>query len=553
MPSPTFADTHHLSLFERVLSLFTKMRAGEGRSAFLLLANAFLILLAYYVLRPLREALILTEFSAEVKSYATAVIAAILMFLVPLYGILFRHARKVQLIQWITLFFMVNLVLLYLMGVAGMQLGFIYYVWLGIFGVMVVAQFWAFAADLFNVKSGQRLFPLIMVGASLGALAGAQLSKALFALTGPFGLMLVACGILGLSLFFMRPARAAVPTESRSTTHIEVEGQLERTVGAFGIVMQDGYLRLVALFVVLLNWINSTGEYILARVVVQYADELVASGATVLDKGSIINAFYGEFIFWFTLIGVLLQMFVVSRLFRFIGVAGALLIAPVIAMVGYGFVVFIPIFSIIRVVKILENASDYSITNTARHALFLPTTQAAKYEGKTAIDTFFWRFGDLIQAGFVYAGLTWFDFGVAQFAALNMALAAGWFIVAHLIGRRYRQLALTNALNVPPKVMKPIPDAIWDGNGPVRHTFDPDTFCDADPGDVLTLSARLQGGAALPQWLRFDPRQRLFSGLPPESFAEELLIEVVATDFDGTSAIETFRLVHARLSASEAS
>ena len=121
MPSPTFADTHQLSLFERVLSLFTKMRAGEGRSVFLLLANAFLILLAYYVLRPLREALILTEFSAEVKSYATAVIAAILMFLVPLYGILFRHARKVQLIQWITLFFMVNLVLLYLMGVAGMR------------------------------------------------------------------------------------------------------------------------------------------------------------------------------------------------------------------------------------------------------------------------------------------------------------------------------------------------------------------------------------------------------------------------------------------------
>ncbi|MGI9343860.1 MAG: Npt1/Npt2 family nucleotide transporter, partial [Gammaproteobacteria bacterium] len=88
-------------------------------------------------------------------------------------------------------------------------------------------------------------------------------------------------------------------------------------------------------------------------------------------------------------------------------------------------------------VKILENSADYSVMNTARHAMFLPLSRAKKFDGKTAIDTFFWRIGDLIQAAVIYAGLNWLGFDIQHFALLNTLLAVAWIIVAVHIGRGY--------------------------------------------------------------------------------------------------------------------
>ncbi|MCH8913638.1 MAG: hypothetical protein IIA33_08745 [Planctomycetes bacterium] len=121
-------------------------------------------MLSYYLFKTMRETLILTEFSAEVRSYATAAITLLLFFVVPLYSVLFRQGNKEQLIRWITLFFASNVLIFYMMGKAGMEFSFLYYIWVGIFGVMMIAQFWAFAADHFNIKTGQRLFPIIMAG-----------------------------------------------------------------------------------------------------------------------------------------------------------------------------------------------------------------------------------------------------------------------------------------------------------------------------------------------------------------------------------------------------
>ena len=97
-----------LSIVERFVSMFTKMRPGEGTSVLLFALNAFLILVCYYILKTIREALILVEFDAEVRSYATATQALLLMFLVPLYGVPIRTTPKLHLVRWVTVFFIVN-------------------------------------------------------------------------------------------------------------------------------------------------------------------------------------------------------------------------------------------------------------------------------------------------------------------------------------------------------------------------------------------------------------------------------------------------------------
>ena len=114
-------QNNNLSRFERVISLFTRVRAGEGRSIALFSLYALILMMSYYLFKTMRETLILTEFSAEVRSYATAAITLLLFFIVPLYSVLFRQGNKEQLIRWITLFFASNVLIFYMMGKAGME------------------------------------------------------------------------------------------------------------------------------------------------------------------------------------------------------------------------------------------------------------------------------------------------------------------------------------------------------------------------------------------------------------------------------------------------
>ncbi|MEJ2522451.1 MAG: Npt1/Npt2 family nucleotide transporter [Gammaproteobacteria bacterium] len=538
------------SLIERCLSVFTRLRPGEGRSLVIFTLYGFLLMVSYYVLKTIREALILVKFSAEVRSYAVGTIALLLLFLIPVYGVIFRHTSKITLVRWITAFFAANLVVFWLMARSGMEIGFIYFVWVGIFGVMMVAQFWAFATDSYNVKAGQRLFPFIMVGAAAGALGGSQLARLL---TGTLGMsaadvLLVGAILLAATLLFGGLARNAIPENSRAVDETDESGEstddkLENMLGGFALVARHRYLTYIALLVILLNWVNTTGETILADFVKTEAQSRASGGGAT--ESQFISSFYGNFYFWVNLLGFVLQAFLVARIYRWIGVAGALLILPVIAAVGYGVMAFVPIFSIIQLVKILENSTDYSVMNTTRQVLYLPLDRAQKYEGKTAVDTFFWRLGDLIQAGAFYIGLNWFQLSIPQFAIVNFVLALAWIWLAWKIGQRYRSLVKSSGYNTPPVLTQAIPDVVAPPGHAFEHSLAVDTFIDRDPGDMLTLSATLASGEPLPQWLSFSPKAATFQGRVPGGIdRRHTEVKVKATDLDGSEASGNFRVVH---------
>jgi AAA family ATP:ADP antiporter len=193
-------------------------------------------------------------------------------------------------------------------------------------------------------------------------------------------------------------------------------------------------------------------------------------------------------------------------------------------------------------VKIAENSIDYSLMNTTRQALFLPVSRNAKYDGKTAIDTFFWRFGDLLQAGVVYAGLNWLHWSASQFAMLNLVLALIWIGLAIAIGREFRAMARDQVTNVAPEAVKPIGDLVYEPGQSFQHVVASDCFRDEDPGDVLRLRAQLADGSPLPKWLRFDMRRRSFTGVFPPDLIDELTVMVVASDTDGMEASSLFKI-----------
>ena len=443
LPSRTTPTTPGRSIrprgpLERFLSYFADVRAGEGPGALLLTINVFLLLFAYYLLKTVREALILTEGGAYIKAYSSAGQAALLMVLVPLYGFVGARVVRIKLLCGLLAVFTSNLVLFYGFGVSGAREGVVFYIWVGIFNVFIVSQIWAFANDIYTEAQGKRLFPMIGVGSSLGAWLGAKGAEQLVETLQftPYQLQLLAasilvvCGALLVAVNRIAAARS-IPEMARQANRKLAPGD------GFAMLFRDRYLAWIAILIVLLNVVNSTGEFLLGDLVAGQAKALHAGDPAAQEQ--FVGAFYGSFFANVNLLGLLLQMFAVSRLLLQTGVRGALYILPSISLITYSVVGVAPVIGLVRWGKTLENATDYSIQNTLRQALFLPTSREAKYKAKAAIDTFFMRFGDVLQAGLVRLGAQ-FHLAFAGFAWLNVGLTLIWFYVVTRLAREHRRM-----------------------------------------------------------------------------------------------------------------
>ena len=426
------------TLLDRMLAPFSRVQGGEGAGALLLAANVFLLLGSYYVLKTVREALILGESGAAVKSYASAGQAVLMLLVVPLYGWFGSRVGRLTLVAGSTLFFASHLAIFFLLGQTGAHIGVAFFLWLGVYNMFVVAQFWAFANDLYTEEQGKRLFPIIGVGASLGALVGARAAGDMFKVFSPYQLMLITIGILlaCVALTYVSHLRQQRRTDA---AHVKAAETPLNKDGGFKLVFQNSYLRWIAALVLLLNLVNTTGEFLVGDFVSDQAVARFGAGDEfAAQRGAFIGQFYGDYFFWVNLLGFLIQTFLVSRIFQYAGVGVALFVLPTIALGGYSMLIFFPVLAIIRAAKIFENATDYSLNNTVRHALFLNTSREAKYKAKAAIDTFFVRFGDLIQAGVVFIGTT-LAWTTKHFAVVNAGFVLVWLFVAWQIYKGYKQ------------------------------------------------------------------------------------------------------------------
>ena len=439
-PQPAASPSLRRHPLEALLRLFAEVRPGEGAVALVMTLNVFLLLTAYYLLKVAREPLILAGGGAEVKSYAAAGQAVLLIVVTTAYGALARRCDRMRLITWVTLFFASNLVLFAALTRTTVPLGVAFYLWVGIFNVTIIAQFWAFAADIYTEERGKRLFPILGVGSSVGAVFGAAIAKALIKL-GPAGLMLSAAGTLLVCLALVAWVDRRTnergehsPRDKRAAPEQVLAGD-----GGFKLLARDRYLLLVAALAFVLNWVNSTGEYVLDRTLLAAAPQDALRGGESIAQ--FIGSFKAEFFAWVNVVGMGLQMFAVSRIIRYLGVRRALFIMPFVSFTGYSFVAFTPVLSILFVAKVAENSLDYSLSNTARQALWLVTSRDAKYKAKQVTDTFVVRAGDVMAAVSVWVGVR-LGFDTRTFLGFNMGLILLWMGVLVLLSREHaRQVA----------------------------------------------------------------------------------------------------------------
>ena len=423
-----------------LLSLFGDVRPGETVTVLLMLLNIFLILAGYYICKTVREPLILSGGGAEVKSYASAGQAVVLMGFIPLYSWFSSRVDRVRLIFGVTLFFILNVELFWLLVKMGTPyVGVAFFIWVGIFNNAIIAQFWSYGNDIYPVTAGERLFPVIGIGATLGSPVGSWLAARLFSGGVPAYTMLhitAAVLLVTMGIYWVVERRQG-QTRQRGARG----NRLKVGEGGFLLLARSPYLRLICLLLILLNLVNTTGQYVLDKFVLREATARVAADPS-LNKEALLGAFYGDYYWWVNILGVVIQALVASRIVKYLGIAGALMALPIVALSSYSMVVAGATLILVKYAKIAENATDYSIMNTARQMLWLPTSREEKYKAKQAADTFIVRVGDMASAGLVFVGTTFLEFGPRGFAGANVVICLAWLGVGVLLLRYYRSLSV---------------------------------------------------------------------------------------------------------------
>jgi ATP:ADP antiporter, AAA family len=459
------------STITRWLKLVAPVKRSEVLTVTLLALNCFILLTCYYVLKVVREPLILLGGGAELKAYASGGQAILLLAVVPAFSWLSGKVSRIRLMTTMQIIFIGCLVAFYVLAQAKAPIGLAFYLWLGIFNVLVVSNFWSFANDLYTEEEGKRLFAIIGFGASIGAILGAFAPHMLHAWLGIHGLMLLAVIGLGVSIVLYQVVDRRESARKQEVAAKKLPAaQVHDKKGGFALVIKDKYLRLLAVMLFVATVINTSGEYVISKMATDrseaYAKDVVARQEAAAPKPDLkpdakpgakaddphaaainaaqndyISKFFADYYFLVNVVSALLQGLLVARLLVTLGVRRSLFIMPVIVLGGWFALIMFVNISMVRIEKTTENSLDYSLHNTLRQALFLPTSAEAKYKAKAAIDTFVFRMGDAVAGlGIVFLFVRVLDLGVRSFATLNVCLAAMWIVLAYRTGRMHDRM-----------------------------------------------------------------------------------------------------------------
>ncbi len=331
--------------------------------------------------------------------------------------------------------------------------------------------------------------------ASLGAFLRSSLTAVIDPLIRKLGVMIVSALLLLVPWALSAHTEQRIPAGSR-TAGRSADSEDQYWLQGFTAVLHSRYLSLIAVFVIVLNLINTNGKFILARLVTEAAT--VAEAAGDMSADAFLTTFYSDYNALFTLLSFVIQLFLVPRVFKLIGVRGSLIVLPALMIFSYGAMALLPVLGVVRFAMMTENSLAYSLESTTRHALFLPVSREEKYVGKHAIDTFFFRFGDVLSAGFVFTAGGLMGWGIGGFIGINIALAARLTLLSLRIGRYNKTVIKQHPENLPPVIHRNIQDLLQPAGQLTHLELGGGLFSDPDEGDALKYFALAGEGERLP-------------------------------------------------------
>ena len=399
----------------------------ELQTLLLSAAYFFLILTAYYIIRPIRDEMGVAGGVDNLPWMFTGTLVLMLLVNPPFAAIVARFSRK-GFVSISYRFFMSNLVIFFILlkvlpPDAQIWVGRAFYWWVSIFNLFVVSIFWAFMSDVWKTGQSKRLYGFIGVGGTLGNLLGASITTALATFIEPAFLLLLSVVLLEAAVWIV--LRLSKVFESLRVARGEERLETKRIGGSMwaGIthVFSSPYLLGIACYML--------GYTIVGTVLyVQQAD--IAS--QIADRG-LRTAFFGGIDSAVAVLTIVTQVFLTGRFIKWVGVAVALTFLPLICIIGFAALGFWPAAVVIVVFQVLRRAANFAIARPAKETLFTVVTREDRFKAKPFIDTAVYRAGD--QVG-VWS--EWFlgriGFGVAGVAFIMIPIAGLWLMVGYWLG-----------------------------------------------------------------------------------------------------------------------
>ena len=371
----------------------------------------------------------------------TATLAGMLV-MHPLFTALVARLPRGRFVPLVYRFFILNLVVFFLLFRAAdthqaVWVGRAFFIWTSVFNLFVVSVFWSFMTDLYRPAQSRRLFGLVAVGGTMGAILGSTITSALVHVLGPVSLLLVSALLLEIAARAARVLDGQEASLARGAAIDEADaggGEGSAIIGGRvwdGIrhVARSPYLLGIA-GLMLLFTITSTFLYFQQAAIVARVFEGNPQARTRL---------FASIDLAVNVLTLVTQVFVTGRLLRWFGVAVSLAFLPLASLVGFGILASAPGLAVIVVVQVLRRAGNFAIQRPAREVLYTVLPRGDKYKAKNFNDTFVYRLGDQVGA-WSYTAIAWLGLGLAGLALTMVPLSAAWLLLAVWLGGRYRRL-----------------------------------------------------------------------------------------------------------------
>ena len=386
---------------------------------------------AYYILRPVRDAMASDWTDAEV-SWLWTLNFFISTAVVALYGVLVSRFRLRLLVPSIYGIFALTFLSFYALASTMADRTLVdksFYVWVSVFSLFHISVFWSFMSDLFSKEQAGRLFGIIAAGASVGGLIGPSIPSFFSASLGTDNLMLLASAMLLVPIpiiFYLQSLKSSdLHNESLAaqTPQIKIGGN---PFAGFKLFFSNPYLLAIGLFIFLYTGISSFVYFELKNLL----SDLSRAERT---------AVWAQMDLAVNVLSIAVGLFATGRIVGKFGMPVTIALIPVLICAGLIIVAISPFLGVVVALQVIRRAGNYAVTRPAREVLFTRVDREARFKAKPVIDIVAYRGGDMLMAWF-FTGLTQgLGLGLAAVAAVGAGIAALWSIVGIYLGRWFER------------------------------------------------------------------------------------------------------------------
>jgi len=416
-------------VFSRLIKTLSAIESNEIKATALSFLFVFILMAAYYLMRPLRDAMA-SDWSDSELSQLWTLNFFISTALVALYGIAISRIPFKKLVPGVYAFFAASFVIFYFATLGSDKPVLVdksFYVWVSVFALFHVSVFWSLMADIFNKDQASRLFSIIAAGASLGAILGPILSTVLATTVGIQAMTLLAAIMLTLPIpiiIYLDKLKDTELGNKENTLDLEKAKIGGNPLNGFKDFFTNPYLLGIGIFIILYTGIG-TFVYFEQKNLLEAYDRDTRT-AIYASRDAIVN-----------ILTYVLAFFVTGRWVTKLGMPSALAVVPVVLIFGMAVLAFSPVLIAAVAMHVALRAGNYGLTRPAREMLFTVVDREERFKAKPVIDIVAYRGGDVIMAWFFTALSEGIGLGLAAIAGVGSLIAAIWAYVGIQLGRSF--------------------------------------------------------------------------------------------------------------------